>query len=275
MTMNDHQDAEPRAYSYVRFSSPAQAHGDSFARQTRKAALYAAERGLTLDTELKLTDLGVSGYRSKNAKTGAFGAFLRAVEDQTVPKGSYLLIENLDRLSRDEIYESLPLFLNIINAGIVVVTLTNGEAYSRERLRKEPWSIYMIVTELIRSNQESFYKGQRVAEAKESNRTRLAQGAMQGVRPYTRQTPGWIWWSEENNEYELIPERAEVVREIFKLTDQGWGVERIARELNRRGADTWGKGRRKGHILESLLRLQNPPQQSANRVVHASEDHTR
>ena len=86
--MNDRQGAtEPRAYSYVRFSTPAQAHGDSHARQTDKAAQYAAERGLTLDTELKLTDLGVSGYRSKNAKTGALGAFLKAVEDKHGAKG--------------------------------------------------------------------------------------------------------------------------------------------------------------------------------------------
>src|SRR5262245_23067814 len=52
-----------------------------------------------------------------------------------------------------------------------------------------------IISELIRANQESFYKGQRVADAKERNRARLAQGVMQGLRPYTRQTPGWLRWS--------------------------------------------------------------------------------
>lgn len=69
---------------------------------------------------------------------------------------------------------------------------------------------------------------------------------MQEVRPYTRQTPGWIRWSEEKREYELIPERAEVLRLIFELADQGWGVDRIARELNSRVVDTWGRGQRKG-----------------------------
>ena len=68
MAASDHRNEEPRAYSYVRFSTPAQARGDSFARQTDKAAQYAAEHGLTLDTELKLTDSGVTAYRSKNAK---------------------------------------------------------------------------------------------------------------------------------------------------------------------------------------------------------------
>jgi hypothetical protein len=48
----------PKAYSYVRFSTPEQAKGDSHRRQTEKAAKYAAENGLELDTELRLADLG-------------------------------------------------------------------------------------------------------------------------------------------------------------------------------------------------------------------------
>ena len=55
-----------RAYSYVRFSTPQQAAGASLQRQTEKAAKYANEHGLVLDTELKMTDLGVSAFRGKN-----------------------------------------------------------------------------------------------------------------------------------------------------------------------------------------------------------------
>jgi DNA invertase Pin-like site-specific DNA recombinase len=180
-----------------------------------------------------------------------------------VPKGSYLLVENLDRVSRDEITESLPLFFELLTAGITVVTLTNQEAYSKERLSKDQYTIYGINNELIRANQESFYKGQRVADAKERNRARLAQGMMQGTRPYTRQTPGWIRWSDEKRDYELIPERAEVIRLIFGLADQGWGLDRIARELNRREVDTWGKGKRKaahwrGSYLRKIVHSQAP-----------------
>src|SRR4051812_945485 len=90
----------PKAYSYIRFSTPEQRKGDSLERQTDKASNYAAEHGLELDTELNLTDLGVSGYRLKNAKVGALGLFMRAVEDGRVASGSYLLIENVDRLTR-------------------------------------------------------------------------------------------------------------------------------------------------------------------------------
>jgi DNA invertase Pin-like site-specific DNA recombinase len=46
-----------KAYSYIRFSTPQQALGDSLRRQTEKAAKYAMEHGLTLDTELNLRNL--------------------------------------------------------------------------------------------------------------------------------------------------------------------------------------------------------------------------
>src|SRR5262245_55030636 len=126
--------AQPKAYSYIRFSTPQQAKGDSHRRQADKAARYAEEHGLALDSDLNLTDFGVSAYRGKNAKTGALGVFLRAVEDGTVPRGSFLLVENIDRLTREDVPDATMLFLQIINAGIVVVTLTNRERYSRERL---------------------------------------------------------------------------------------------------------------------------------------------
>ena len=49
----------PRAYSYVRFSSPEQAKGDSLRRQVEKARAYANERGLKLDESI---DAGLSAY---------------------------------------------------------------------------------------------------------------------------------------------------------------------------------------------------------------------
>ncbi len=140
-----------KAYSYVRFSTPQQALGDSLRRQTEKAERYAIEHGLTLDTDLKMTDAGVSAFRGKNATTGALGGFLRAVENNHVPPGSYLLIENIDRLSRDHVLEAQTIFSQLILSGIIIVTLTNGEVYSRQRLNEEPYAMLMIVLEQIRA----------------------------------------------------------------------------------------------------------------------------
>jgi DNA invertase Pin-like site-specific DNA recombinase len=60
----------PKAYSYLRFSTPEQMKGDSFRRQSTKAQEYASTHGLDLDDTLTFQDLGVSAFRGKNAEAG-------------------------------------------------------------------------------------------------------------------------------------------------------------------------------------------------------------
>lgn len=243
-----------KAYSYIRFSTPKQALGDSLRRQADKAAKYAAEHGLTLDTELKLTDAGVSGFRGANVKTGALGAFLEGVRTGVVPAGSYLLIENMDRLTRSDILEATALFAQIISAGISLVTLTNGEVWSTERLKESPYGMIEVTIDLIRGNQESARKSQLVGDAKARKKEILIAGGARS-KPYTRQTPGWLKWDDATSAYLLIPERAALVREIFERTDAGHGIDRIAKDLNARNEDTWGgRNRKADHWRGSYMR---------------------
>jgi DNA invertase Pin-like site-specific DNA recombinase len=46
----------PRAYSYIRFSTPEQSKGDSLRRQLEKSKKYAEENGLILDSSLMSAD---------------------------------------------------------------------------------------------------------------------------------------------------------------------------------------------------------------------------
>lgn len=204
------QDA-PKAYSYIRFSSPKQAKGGSLQRQTERAEQYALAHGLTLDTELRPRDLGVSGYSGANVRTGALGAFLQAVAIGEVPRGSALLIENMDRLTRADVLAATSLFSQIISAGINIVTLTNGEVWSADRLQTNPYGMVEITVDLIRGNQESARKSELVRAAKTRLKAKLLAGELEG-RPYTRQTPAWISWSEDKRAYTLIHERARVVK---------------------------------------------------------------
>ena len=67
-----------KAYSYLRFSTPEQIHGDSLRRQTEGARTYAATHNLELDESLTFRDLGVSAFRGANAVEGALGQFVAA-----------------------------------------------------------------------------------------------------------------------------------------------------------------------------------------------------
>jgi DNA invertase Pin-like site-specific DNA recombinase len=116
----------PKAYSYLRFSTPEQAKGDSKRRQWDAAVKYAATHGLELDNKLTFQDMGVSAFRGANAATGSLRAFLEAVESGEVPQGSYLLVESLDRISRDAVYVAQGLLANIVSSGVIVVSLMDG-----------------------------------------------------------------------------------------------------------------------------------------------------
>lgn len=104
---------------------------------TRKK--WASEHGLQLDSSLTLRDEGLSAYHQQHIKSGALGVFLRAVEDGRVPHGSVLIVEGLDRLSRAEPIQAQAQLAQIVNAGITVVTASDGKAYSRTRLKENPW----------------------------------------------------------------------------------------------------------------------------------------
>jgi DNA invertase Pin-like site-specific DNA recombinase len=92
----------PKAYSYARFSSRRQSEGTSLERQLAIAREWYAREiaplGLPLD-DLKCDD-GYSAYRGKHIEKGSLGHFLAEIKEGTIAKGSVLIAENLDRISR-------------------------------------------------------------------------------------------------------------------------------------------------------------------------------
>jgi DNA invertase Pin-like site-specific DNA recombinase len=226
-----------KAYSYLRFSTPEQMVGDSFRRQTQLASDYAARHGLELDTELTLRDLGVSAFRGRNARTGALGAFLKAIDDGMVPEGSLLLVENLDRVTRQDPWDAMPTFQSIINAGVTIVTLQDGKSYSREELRANPMRIMESLFVMIRANEESATKARRVRAAWSTKRQNAA------TKPLTSQCPGWLRLRDDRSGFDIIPDRAAVVRRVYEMTAGGIGQHAIAGAFNAEGISPFGRGK--------------------------------
>jgi DNA invertase Pin-like site-specific DNA recombinase len=109
-----------QAYSYIRFSRPEQLKGDPLRRQLEGSQQWADELGLPLDTQLR--DLGLSAYSGANREKGALGKFLALVDRVEIARGSVLIIESLDRLSREVVLDALQQFTALIQAGIVIAT---------------------------------------------------------------------------------------------------------------------------------------------------------
>jgi len=216
----------PTAYSYIRFSSVKQQRGDSVERQTRLSTEYAARNGLQLDTKLNLHDLGISAYDRSNLKKGALGQFLQLVDGGRIEKGSYLLVESLDRLSRDKVLDALSIFTDILRAGIIIVTLADEQVYTYEKSNDNWTSLVASIAIMSRANEESATKSRRIRSSWDAKRKNIANKRLTSRCPY------WLIPAKGDKGFELIPERVEVVKRIFQMSREGIGTATIVKTLN-------------------------------------------
>lgn len=219
-------------YSYLRFSDPRQSTGSSTDRQIAYAAKWAAEHGLELDTTLTLRDEGLSAYHQQHVKSGALGLFLKAVEDGRVPHGSVLIVEGLDRLSRAEPIQAQGQLAQIVNAGITVVTASDGKTYSRAALKQNPMDLVYSLLVMIRAHEESDTKSKRV----KASIRRLCESWKAGTyRGRVRQGRDPNWVKETEDGWEIVPQQAELVHQILAMYKDGMGGRRIVEFLERSG----------------------------------------
>ncbi|PMY63160.1 MULTISPECIES: recombinase family protein [Pseudomonas] len=228
-----------RVYSYLRFSDPRQATGSSADRQLQYAQRWAAEKGLVLDESLSLRDEGLSAYHQRHVKQGALGVFLQAVEDGRIADGSVLVVEGLDRLSRAEPIQAQAQLAQIINAGITVVTASDGREYNRAGLKAQPMDLVYSLLVMIRAHEESDTKSKRVKAAIRRQCEGWIAGTYRGVIRNGKD-PQWLRW--DGQEFRLIPERVEGVRFVIELFRRGYGSVRIIREMAQRGLALTDKG---------------------------------
>lgn len=231
------------AYSYVRFSSSKQSEGDSLRRQAELRDAWLARNNVVLDTSLSLRDEGVSAFSGghrENPDRHALATFLELVRKGRIARGSYLIVESLDRLTREDIRPALTLLLNLIDAGIRVVQLLPVETIYDERV--EPMSLMMAIMELSRGHAESRMKSERVGRAWKEKKTQAASTK----KPATARCPAWL--ELQGGKWVFREPAVAVVRRIIRMAMDGYGVTAIAKKLNAEGIEAIGIGKQKGEI---------------------------
>jgi chaperonin cofactor prefoldin len=208
----------------------------------------AAKIGLVLDDSFRFTDRGLSAYTGAHRTKGALGEFLRLVEQGAVPEGSVLLVESLDRLSREQVLDALTQFTGIIRAGIKVMTLADNMEYDRESINANFGQLLMSLVIMARAYEESATKSRRAIATWAEKRKRAASGE----RKLTARCPEWLKLSEDRKSFIVLTERAQVINQIYEMKLVGKGSGLIEQELNK--SDVWKpkNGWRKSYINKNL-----------------------
>ena len=237
------------AYSYSRVSSLEQIKGGGISRQLKLAKDYCQKHGYILDESTTFKEEGKTAFTGDNAETGKLSVILKLIAAGSIPKGSVLLVENLDRLARTEATAAMSLFLQIINAGITVVTLNDEKTYNKEAIANDPTSLLISLIYFIRSNDESKQKRIRITD---SWRRKRIEDIEKGIKD-RRNIPKWL--KLEKNVFTPLPEKVKVVHRVFDLfLKDNLGIRTTSKKLNAEGVETMTGKKWTSCLVKFLLR---------------------
>lgn len=236
----------PEAYLYVRFSTPEQAQGHSLQRQLDLGSKYASEHKLHLPDENIIIDSGLSAYTGANVDSGKFGTeFLKKLEQGLIKPGSILLVEAMDRISRQSSIDAQLLILGILKKKIKIVTLMDGKTLSEDNFGLEP--MLNLNLKLAGGNDESLKKQVRLEQVWQKKRD---EGELVKI---TSLCPSWLALEADKKSFRLIPERVAIVRRIYLEALNGAGSHSIVSRLNRDKIPTFGSS--KGWAKSTVNRI--------------------
>ena len=245
---------KPRAYSYIRMSTAEQRLGHSLQRQVDKSIEYAKKHNLELLEQDQLRDIGISAFRGRHAVEGKLGIFLDAIRTGKVARGSYLLVENLDRLSREQVPKALQRFLEIINSGIIVVDIDEDMTYSEHDLDEQ--SLMYSIMGMSRSHRESKRRSELLKDKWEERRKNARTTPMTGdvaawLKPMRVQIDANKY---KTTGFEIDKAHARTVQRIFNESASGIGNSKITKRLNEAGIPSFGRKGWTSSFVAKLLR---------------------
>lgn len=230
---------------YARFSNAEQAQGNSKNRQLSLCRDMVARHGWQSTTDRELIDEGLSAYSGANRSHGGLlYAFEEEAQAGRYKNGHVLVVENLDRISRQGYDAILPFLQQLTSQGVTVATVDGDRVYpAYERVTMTSVIEAVVKSEL--SREESEKKSRRLKAAQNKRVSEAQANAGQHIS-HTATVPAWIDVERIGKptdrplyKMSLNGVRVSVLREIFQLTIDGFGTPAIAKKLNARGEPVW------------------------------------
>lgn len=222
------------AHLYQRVSSAAQMSGSGLDRQLEGTQKYVEANRLEIVT--RYSDRGVSAFRGKNRRDGELAVILRHIETGVIRPGEHLVIESIDRLSRQPPLEALETLKAILSRGVIVHSVFDNAQYTLDDLNKDVGRLLTLVISMARSNEESRVKSLRVVDAHRRGREtgKIVAGSI----------PKWLSVIRDPKTGEKVFKVDYDVKSIvvlmFERCASGLSSYRIAQELSARGIPPFG-----------------------------------
>lgn len=231
-------------YAYARWSSLEQTKGSTLERQLENCREYIDRAGWSMTSD-PIVDRGRSAYTGANLTTGELGKFADNFRTGNIPSPATLVVEELDRLSRQPADVMLSWLSPLVRSGLTIVVTQTGQVIDSRMLDHDMGTLMMILITAFGSHKESQKKSERGASAWEIKRAKAREG--QSVER-KHNHPLWLRVNGDG-EFEVIPERLAIVKDIFRLRLEGKGQIATAQWLNERrltdpNYEVWGRGKR-------------------------------
>lgn len=230
------------AHIYIRFSTIEQREGTSTRRQKDECFSHLTNKGWTLGQ--MIVDEGKSAFSGDNQAEGAALNIFQREAEMGLHRDSVLLVERLDRLSRQGHEDTFELIRRFGRYGVHVATV-DGAAFYEAGAKL---NLTDVITMLVKSElalDESVKKSERLKSAYAIRRA----DAETLKKPMGKNCPAWL--TVEDGRYVVDKAKAKLVKDMLDWADQhAMGAFLVAKKLNREGIEPWERWGRKAKVWD-------------------------
>lgn len=250
-----------KCFIYHRVSSENQLAGAGIQRQADNLQAYVERMNLLADMDEPeatiISDEGVSAFKGKarkaskgvkavkggNLDEGELGRWMEQVR-AGMWDGSALVLESIDRFSRQNPFTVVAYLSEIVNRNITIHDVTLNMLINRSNSAMLP----IVTMSSQRAYEESLVKSKRIRDGWRRKR----ESALNHGTIVTNKRPRWI--DVEDSKY-ILNEKVSIVREIFRLYQTGIGTPTIAKVLNAKGDEWLFDGKQwRGEAVHKILK---------------------
>jgi DNA invertase Pin-like site-specific DNA recombinase len=216
---------------YGRFSSTPQEKGSSKQRQITETKRWAELNSIEIVDE-PYFDEAVSGKNGANLSK-ELGRIIKNSKN-----GDYILCEEIDRLGRQNPIEICEIVYTIVKNGIsIVATRTN------QVLNKDTINDISTLLPLFTGATVGYVENTRKIDRLRKTNSIAIENALKGKHSPTlvKYLPNGFEWNSQSKLVSVNEEDAKIIKNIFRMYNDGMGVTSICYELNKSNTPTFNK----------------------------------